>query len=284
MENLNPELAFPFFEEARQIQVASEDWEGLVITLIQAGQAYINLNQKEYHAIALEIAAQLEELGPQFPPPDPGYITYVPGLIAAKTGNWLKAEPLFWQTLTRLEQIRADLPSAEHDRVWFTQRAVLYGNMIEMAIKHGAGLTAINFLELARHRFLSRTIGNRARQLTSNGTIEPYTRQQLDRLLPHGCTFVWVGGFPRGVGVVAAQRDLSGEMIISTGYSTALKDRDLIDLYRGEIYVAAEQGRGVEYIFELVKVGGRARHRFRPGGAREGVWQLWKSALDRIPG
>src|SRR5262249_35789640 len=151
--------------------------------------------------------------------------------------------------------------TAAQQRQWCEQKAFMYGNAIEAAIVAQEGKEAITYLELARNRYLDGVA--REHGISRRGGIEVVhsgldeegilISNALEDVIATNTALVWCGGFPHGLGIVAAWRDAAG-IQLANAFFPEITGQDLSALFQGDIsnaLAAHEAGRSVEFIVAL---------------------------------
>ncbi len=244
--------------QAIERQRELEEYRGLVVSLVQAAQTCVALGRLDQ---AGEYADEIRELGHKYPPQDVEWITFVPALVDAHRGRWDLAKPGYRATIAELERKRSQFTTAAAQRQWCEAKALMYGNAVEAAIVASEGEEAITYLELARNRYLDGVAREHGVAATVGKGVAPerldqdgfFTSSSLADLIGPDSALVWCGGFPRGLGVVAAWRD-GGDIAFASSFDREITEQDLVGLFHGDvsrIMAARDGGRGVELVLEM---------------------------------
>ena len=246
-----PDVGLSWHEAAAEEQRALGDFDGLVVSSVQAALACVELmrlDEAERHA------AEVARLGPAHPPPDVEWVTAVPALVAALRGRWPEAKAGFRATIGELERRRREFATAEEQRLWAANKADFYGQAIDAAIVSGDEEEALRWFELARNRYLDAVVREPSGRPDTLGA-DLQVPGSLRDALPADTALVWCGAFPRGLGILAARRE-DGEPTLRCSFHADIASSQLQALFHGQagqLLRAADEGRAVEAIAEMVR-------------------------------
>lgn len=265
-----PSNAIVCFERALMLHRKVEYWPGVVVTLIQAAQTYLDLDNI---GEARKCADELKTLGAQYPPDDPAWLDFAAARVAAAEGNWQEARELFASALDQADGVRHRLASADARRDWADSRTELYGHAIEAAIVAGASGDAIEFLERGRNRYL--------RELTAQNGDDGPGWPQLLRTIPPASSAVWFGGFPHGLGVVVASARADGVIEYASRFDPTVTGNDLTEVFQGDMRAVLDAfaaNTTVNFIERTVRRGKEVLP--GPDTRRQGDGAAWDKSLE----
>lgn len=240
-----PARAIELHERALAIHRAQSALAAVVVDLIQGAQAALSAGDLDR---AKAWADELAVLGPQHPPADAEWIPFVIARVAAASGDWPRARDLFREVLLGIEDRRRGFATLDQQWLWSEQKADTHGLAIEAAIAAGAAGDAIEFLELGRNRYL---------QALSGVDVEetPRSWNSLVEAVPADHVVVWFGGFPQGLGVVAAWRRAAGDVALACRFDRSLTGSGLSAVFNGdlrEVLAAHAAGQLVDQIARMI--------------------------------